>query len=87
MFGAETLVLTETIIKQLEEAHVSFLRQVTHKHAIRRRYGSWGHMTAEVVIQGEGTQNLRTYVYRQQATVAEWVSTRPIFDVCARETG
>ena len=24
---------------------------------------------------------------RQQATVAEWVATRPIFDVCAREKG
>ena len=24
---------------------------------------------------------------RQKATVAEWVATRPIFDVCAQETG
>ena len=24
---------------------------------------------------------------RQQATVAEWVALRPIFDVCARYTG
>ena len=30
LFGAETWVLTETMIQRLEGAHVSFLRQVTH---------------------------------------------------------
>ena len=41
----------------------------------------------EEVLQREGTQMLRKYVARQQETVAEWVATRPIFVVCARETG
>ena len=39
------------------------------------------------MLQGEGTQTLRTYVARRQATVAEWVNTWPSFDVCAIETG
>ena len=30
---------------------------------------------------------LTKYVDRRQATVAEWVDLRPIFDVCVRETG
>ena len=44
-------------------------------------------MPEEAVLQGAGKQTLRTYVDRLQAEVAEWVATRPIFDVCARETG
>ena len=39
------------------------------------------------MLQGSGTQMLSTYVARRQATVAEWVATRNIFDVCVRETG
>ena len=64
-----------------------FLRQVTHKQATRRIDGSWRQVTAEAVMQGKGTKTLRTYVDRLQTTVAEWVATRTIFDVCAREKG
>ena len=39
------------------------------------------------VLQGAGTHPLRTYVDRRQVTVAEWVSLRPIFDVCERGMG
>ena len=30
---------------------------------------------------------LREYIERRQATVAEWVALRPVFEVCAKETG
>ena len=66
---------------------MSFLRQVTHKQAMRHRDGSWQQVPAEEVLQGAVTQTLRAYVKRRQATVAEWVDTRPIFDVCVQETG
>ena len=28
-----------------------------------------------------------TYIGRRQATVAQWVALRPLFEVCAREKG
>ena len=64
LFGAETWMLTEKIMQQLEGAHMSFLRQVTHKQATRNRGGSWRQVTEEAVIRGAGTQTLRTYVDR-----------------------
>ena len=73
--------------QRLEVAHVSFLRQVTCKQATRQRDGSWRQVPAEEVLQVVSTQTIRTYWERRQATVAEWVATRPIFDVCAQETG
>ena len=39
------------------------------------------------MLQGDGTQTIRNYVARGQATVAEWVATRPILDVCVQDTG
>ena len=41
----------------------------------------------KIVLQGAVRQPLRTYINRRQATVAEWVLLRPIFNVCAREMG
>ena len=61
---------------------MSFLRQATSKNTTRRRYGSWKQVPAEAVIQVEETQKLSIYVARLQATVAEWMYTRPIFDAC-----
>ena len=29
----------------------------------------------------------RIYIEKQQAIVAQWVALRPLFEVCARETG
>ena len=34
-----------------------------------------------------GTKSLREYIDKGQATVAEWVALRPIFEVCAKESG
>ena len=65
LFGAEKWVLTETMIYQLEGAHVSFLRQVTRKREMQWRDGSWWKVQGESVLQGAGTQTLRTYVARR----------------------
>ena len=83
LFGADTWVLMETMSQRIEGEHVSFLRQVTHKQAAQRWYGSWRQVPVEEVLQVVGTKTLSTYVVRQQATVADWVATRPIFDMCA----
>ena len=80
-------MLTGTMIQRLEGAHVSLLRQVTRKQATQRTNGPWQEVTEEAVLQRAGTQTLRPYIYRRQATVVEWVATRLVFDVCARETG
>ena len=44
-------------------------------------------MAADTVIEKAGTQILGTYIDRRQATVAEWVASLPILEVCERETG
>ena len=67
--------------------HVIFLRQVTCKKATRKRDGFWRLVTAEAVLKRAGTQSLKTYVDRREATLEDWVALRTIFDVSTQETG
>ena len=39
------------------------------------------------MLQEAGKQPLQTYIEQMQVSVAEWVALRPIFEVCAKETG
>ena len=44
-------------------------------------------MSAENILKKTGIQSLGAYIDRRQATVAKWVTLRPILEVCNRETG
>ena len=46
----------------------------------------WWKVAANKLPQGSGTQLIQTYLDIRQATVAEWMAIRHIFDVCAMET-
>ena len=87
LFGAEMWVLSEPMTQRLDGVHVGFLRQVKILKAKRLRDGSWRKAAANKVLRGAETQLIQTYLDRRQVTVADWVALRPIFGVCARETG
>ena len=57
------------------------------KRVRRLRDRTWETPGAEGVREAAGTQLVRTYIGRRQATVAKWVALLPIFEVCTRETG
>ena len=38
-------------------------------------------------MQTVETKRLGEYINKRQETVSEWVDLRPIFEVCAKETG
>ena len=87
LFGADTSVLSAAMLKNLEGVHVGFLRQVTGMKARRLGDKTWTKEGPDRVLQAAGTKSLREYIDKRQATVAEWVALRPIFEVCAKETG
>ena len=71
--------------KRLYRLHTGFLQHVTGNRSRQQRYGSWRREGAVSVLQAAGTQLLRNYIGRSQATVAEWVATHTIFEVCAQD--
>ena len=74
-------MLLVPMVQRLEGAHVNFLCKVTGGESKRISEGLWWQVTAKTVLQGVGTQPLRTYVDSRQVTVSEWMAIRPIFDV------
>ena len=44
-------------------------------------------MAEEIVLPAPGINPIKTSIGKRQATVSEWVDLRPIFEVCAKETG
>ena len=73
-----------TVAQRLEIVHVGFLRQVTKSKAKWLSYSEYQKAMTNKVLQVVETQPLQTYLDRRQATVAEWMDLRHIFDVCAR---
>ena len=49
--------------------------------------GTWDMPRVEVLREAAGTQLAMTYIGRKQATVAQWIALRPIFEGCASKTG
>ena len=80
-------MLLEPMEQMLEGVHVGLLIKVTKLKGKSSKGGLWWKVAADKVLQGAGKQLLHTYLDRRQAKVAEWVALRPIFEVCARETG
>ena len=87
LFGAESWVLTETMLQKLEGVHVDFLRQVAGTSARKLGVDTWKKEGEERVLQATGENPLRGYIERRQAAVAEWVDLQLLFEVCAEETG
>ena len=57
-------------------------RWITGIHSKRRVDGSWEQPTLETVMEEVGFENVGTYVLKRQNTVAHYIATRIILDLC-----
>ena len=87
LYGLETWVILAAMERKLEGIHTEFLRYIIGKRGRRLSDGTWETHGSEGVQEAAGTQLTRTYKGRRKATVAQCVALRPLFEVCARETG
>ena len=87
IFGAETWIFPAAISRKLEGVHMGFLRQVTGQKDNRQRDGNQRSAAEVRVIKEAGNKILGTYIDKRKATVAEWVTLRPIIEGYKRETG
>ena len=67
------------MLQKLEGVHMGFLWQVAGMTARKLGVGTWQKEGEKRVIQDTGKNPFWEYTERRQATVAEWVSLRPIF--------
>ena len=86
LFGAETWVLTPWMERDLDSFEHRVAQRITGIQP--RRWGGviWAYPQLEEAMGEAGFEGIRKSVTRRQNTVAQYISTQPILDLCERST-
>ena len=65
--------------------HHRVARRITGISPQRQTDGIWNYFLLEEDMWGAGLEDMEVYIGRQQNTVAKYITTRPIMDLCLEE--
>ena len=86
LFGAETWVVT----LMMEWALIAFIhgaaRRITGRQPRKGRDGKWYYPSLEGDMKEAGLTDVSTSINRRQNTVAQYIATRPLLDLCKGAT-
>ena len=82
LFGAESWVLTGKMEAALDTFQGRVARRLTGRTPRRGRDGKWTYLPLAGAFKDAGIVRVKTSVLRRQNTVAQFVATRPILDLC-----
>ena len=86
LFGEETWVLTPCMEKALDSFQSRVERKITGRQPRQRKDGRWEYPPLAGVLREAGIMGVRTSINRRQNTVAQYIATRPILDLCKQAT-
>ena len=72
--------------RALESFQHRVARRITGKQPWRRVDGIWEYPPLAEALGGAGFEGIRKLVTRRQNTVAQYIATRTIMDLCERAT-
>ena len=84
LFGDETWVLTPRMELDLSTFQHRFAQRITDREPRRRGIGICEYPSLEESMTEASFEGIRTYVTRRQNTVTQYISMRPILDLCER---
>ena len=82
LFGAETWVLMPRIERALNSFMYRAARWITGRQLRRGWGGKWFYPSLEGSMKEEGFKDIRTSINNRQNTVAQYIATRPLLDLC-----
>ena len=82
LFGSETWVMTPCMGRTLGGVQHRVARRITGRQPKRQVGGSWEYPPLEAAMQEAGFEEMGEYVLKRQNTVAQYIVTRPILDLC-----
>ena len=82
LYGSEIWVLTPRMKRLLGGFRHRVARRLTGRQPWKGRDGGWFYPPMEDTMVEAGLQYLYTYVSRHQKTVAQYIATRTIMDLC-----
>ena len=82
LFGAETWVVSPMMERALSAFLHGAARRLTSIQPRRGRDGEWQYPSLEGATEEAGLTDIRTSIQRRQNTVAQYIATRPLLDLC-----
>ena len=82
LFGAETWVLMKKMELALDDFQGRVARTLTGRQPGRGRDGQWFYPSLAGAMKEAGIVRIRTSILRRQNTVAQFIVTRPLLDLC-----
>ena len=82
LFGAETWVVSPMMEQALSEFLHGAARRLTGRQPRRGRGGKWHYPSLEGPMKEAGLTDIQTSIERRQNTVAQYIATRPLLDLC-----
>ena len=61
-------------------------RKITGRHPRQRKDGSWIYLSLAGIMKETGMVGIRNSILQRQNTVAQFIATRPILDLCEQAT-
>ena len=82
MFGAETWVVSPMMERALSAFLYGAARRLTGRQTRRGSDGKWHYPSLEGAMKEAGLIDIRTSIHRRQNTVAQYIATQPLLDLC-----
>ena len=82
LFGSETWVVTPKMERALSGFLHGAVRRLTGRQARRDKDGDWYYPSLEGAMKEAGLTDIRTSILKRQSTVAQYIATRPLLDLC-----
>ena len=86
LFGSETWVLTSRMEKSLGSLQSRVARKITGRHLRQRKDRSCIYPPLAGIMKETGMVGIKISILRRQNTVAQFIATRPILDLCKQST-
>ena len=86
LFGAETWVLTLRMERAMDIFQHGAARRLTGRKPRISGDGSWAYPPMKEAMRDAGFEGIRKSITRRKNTVAQYIATRPILDLCKRAT-
>ena len=82
LFGAETWVVTPKMERALSGFLHGAARRLTGRQARREKDGDWYYSSLEGAAREAGLTDIRTSILNKQNTVAQYIATQLLLDLC-----
>ena len=82
LFGAETWVVTPKMERALSAFLHGVARRLTEGRPRREKDREWQYPSLQGAMEEVALTEIRTSILRRQKTVAQYIATRPLLDLC-----